>query len=298
MPICRPLFLNDPKDNALYNRPQLDRLSDQFFVGRDLLVAPVIERETDSGGKRDVYLPAGSRWYSFEANYNDKVLPLAKAAQGGVLIRGFDASIDGMKYDKNRISFLCPIYVREGAVIPTILVEQYVGELNALNKPNPITFNIYPGPSGSYTTYLDDGVSRSSAPADAPQFMFGDEAGIAKSEYRKTHLKHNCWDSRFRVITVERLHDNYTPKYEDHFYVALLHDPDESISTGASGPLLGVSIGGVEAMEVGDRGTLKGASKAAWWYDSKARISYIKVPDDRALIEIQARYDAPVPWDT
>lgn len=299
MPICRPLFLNDPTDNALYNLPQLDRLSDEFFVGRDLLVAPVMEREVDSSGKRDVYLPTGSRWYSFEANYKDKVLPLAPATQGGVLIRGFDASLGGMRYDSNHISFLCPVYVREGAVIPTILVEQYVGELNAHGKPNPITFNIYPGRSGSHVTYLDDGVSRSSAPADAPQFKFGDEAGIAKSEYRKTQVTHTCSVAhpRFRLITVERLHDGYKPQFEDHFYVALLHDPAEVAgTTGASGPLLGVSVSGIAAKEVGDRGSLEAASKVAWWYDTGARISYIKVPDDKALIEIQANYDVAVLW--
>jgi len=298
MPICRPLFINDHKDNALYTGPQLERLNDEFFIGRDMLVAPVLEREEVTQGKRDVYLPAGSRWYCFEANYQDKVLPLAAAVQGGVLIKGFDAGIAGMNWDSNRISFLCPIYVREGGVIPTILLEQYVGELNALNKPNPITYNIYPGLSGSYTTYLDDGVSRSSAPADAPQFKYGDEAGIAKSEYRKTRLDHSfpTDDARFRLITVERLHDGYTPKFEDHFYVALLHDWKEESSSGASGPLNGVAVGGAAAVEVRDRISLEAASKAAWWYDSRARISYIKVPDDKGLIEIQANYDRPVPW--
>ena len=299
MPICRPLFLNDPKDNALYNQ-QLERLNDEFFIGRDMLVAPVIEREDLTQGKRDVYLPAGSRWYCFEANYQDKVLPLAPAVQGGVLIRGFDAGIAAMNWDSNRISFLCPIYVREGGVIPTILVEQYVGELkgNKPAKPNPITFNIYPGLNGSYTTYLDDGVSRSSAPADAPQFKYGDEKDIARSEYRETRLTHSCKaaDPRFRLITVERLHDGYTP-FEDHFYVALLHDPAEDItSPGASGPLSGVAVSGIAAMVVGDRISLEAASTAAWWYDSRARISYIKVPDDEPLIEIQANYDQPVPW--
>ncbi len=55
------------------------------------------------------------------------------------------------------------MYVRSGAIIPTIELEQYVGQLNKEGKPNPIALNVYPGKSGEYTMFLDDGVSRSSA---------------------------------------------------------------------------------------------------------------------------------------
>ena len=37
MPIVRALFLNDPDDPAVYQH-----LDDQFFVGKDLLVAPIL----------------------------------------------------------------------------------------------------------------------------------------------------------------------------------------------------------------------------------------------------------------
>jgi len=39
------------------------------------------------------------------------------------------------------------MYVKEGAIIPTIELEQYVGERNRRGEYNPITFNIYPGNS-------------------------------------------------------------------------------------------------------------------------------------------------------
>jgi alpha-glucosidase len=59
MPIARALFLNDPNDIGVYNY-----LDDQFFVGSDFLVAPILtQHETASpptAPVRDVYLSAGS----------------------------------------------------------------------------------------------------------------------------------------------------------------------------------------------------------------------------------------------
>ena len=62
MPIVRALFLNDPDDPAVYRH-----LDDQFFVGKDMLVAPILAPAPAAGGPavRDVYLPAGSDWFVF-----------------------------------------------------------------------------------------------------------------------------------------------------------------------------------------------------------------------------------------
>ena len=51
LPICRPLFLNDRADPVVYQH-----LNDQFFVGHDILVAPVVNPGQTSRGN-DV--PAG-----------------------------------------------------------------------------------------------------------------------------------------------------------------------------------------------------------------------------------------------
>eukprot|EP00775_Hariotina_reticulata_P012727 gene12727-12857_t len=297
LPICRPLFLNDPQDKALLNDKK-DFCSDQFFVGRDLLVAPVLDPESDKGGKRKVYLPAGqSRWYCFM----DNQLPLAASVAGGTTIPDFDASLRfDHERDQMHLRFLCPLYVRAGGVLPTIPQEQFVGQLNKAGKPCPITFNIYPGRQGEYKTYLDDGKSRASAPADAPQFKYSYEAqlGIAKSEYRRTQLQHKLSaDGALRIVTLERLHDNYRPPFEDHFYVALLHDPDEKSTTGtSSSPLLSVKVGNIEAAEVRDRQALEAAAGDAWWFDPVAKVTYIKVQDSARLIKIQAKYVSRVPW--
>lgn len=295
MPICRPLFLNDPKDNALYN-DQLQRCNDQFFVGRDLLVAPVLEPENQPNkndrGRRPVYLPASSKWYGFM----DNTLPLGPAQAGGTTIN-FNATLDfSLDFERIHMQFLCPLYVREGGVLPTIPLEQFVGQLHTLGKPCPITYNIYPGRLGDYHAYLDDGVSRSSAPADAPQFKFGGEAGIAKSEYRHVYLQHVlASDGLTRTITITRLHDLYTPAFEDHFFVALLHDPAEQSSV-AGVPLLSVLYGSSIAAQVQSRDALEAAAGSSWWFDAAARVTYVKVPDTAAGIEVQAKYAARPPW--
>jgi alpha-D-xyloside xylohydrolase len=53
LPPMRPLFLNFPGDETCWE------IADQFLLGDDLLVAPVI---TEGAVERKVYLPAGTQW--------------------------------------------------------------------------------------------------------------------------------------------------------------------------------------------------------------------------------------------
>ena len=53
LPPMRPLFVDFPADPEAWN------VEDQFMLGPDLLVAPVIEAGARS---RRVYLPAGTNW--------------------------------------------------------------------------------------------------------------------------------------------------------------------------------------------------------------------------------------------
>jgi alpha-glucosidase len=104
-----------------------------------------------------------------------------------------------------------PIYIKEGAIIPTVELEQYVGELNKNNQPNPITFNIYPGNSyqNGYNAFLDDGVSRSSASTTAHPIEEGGDDN-AKNQYRQTNISH-VHTKDIRTVVIDRKHDNYTP---------------------------------------------------------------------------------------
>ena len=282
MPISRPLFLNDPQDQALYNDKEAF-LDNEFFVGKDLLIAPILDPQdaqtlVKNAGLRDVYLPYGSDWYCFM----DNALPLGDAVEGGTTIRDFDASLH---LEGHHINFIVPMYVRSGAIIPTIELEQYVGQLNKEGKPNPITLNVYPGNSGEYTMFLDDGVSRSSAPKMEAGCGWDDDAN---DEYRKTKITHSYTGEKTREIKVERVHDGYTPKFETYFFVAVLHEPSET--AGPSGYLKSVKIAGQEVPQVQVSDYLKASSENGWSYNDSIRMSLIKVLDDSPSITIVAEY--------
>ena len=197
--------------------------------------------------------------------------------EGGTTIRDYDANLNT---SGNHINFIVPVYVREGAIIPTVELEQYVGQLNQLGMPNPITLNIYPGQSGFYNMYLDDGVSRSSAPTEAHPAEFGGDEQ-AKGEYRQTQISHTYTAAQSREIKVVRVHDNYTPKYEKYFFVAILHDPSET--KGISGCLNNVKIAGLVVNKVPDGSALAASSVNAWYYNDSINISFIKVFDSSSI---------------
>ena len=126
VPLFRPLMLNYQDDENTYN------LDDEFMIGDDLLVAPIVKADVTA---RLVYLPKGT-WYDYWTN---------KKYSGGTMIR-VDAPLENV-----------PMFVRAGAIIPLGPPINYVGE-----KPSdPITFSIYPDDSGSASTtlYEDDGLS-------------------------------------------------------------------------------------------------------------------------------------------
>ena len=274
LPICRPLFFNEPQDRSLYN-DKSKFLNNQFFVRKDLLIAPVLHPQSENNGKRNVYLPQGSDWYCFTNN----TVPLDAAVRGGTTVRNFDANINT---EGNHINFIVPIFVRAGAIIPTIKLEQYIGQLNAEGKPNPITLNIYPGQQGEYTMYLDDGVSRSSAPQAKV------EDSKANDEYRQTQIVHKYTDAKNREIKIERIHDNYMPKYENYFFVAILHDPAEA--QGDSGPLKKVNIANKTITLKSNSNALNSSYTNAWYYNFNTNISFIKVFDNSSSITVQAQY--------
>lgn len=282
LPICRPLFLNHPEDQALFNDKE-KFLNDEFFVRDDLLIAPVLrpQYENNNNGRRDVYVPQGSDWYCFMNN----TMPLGAAVEGGTTIRDFDANINT---EGTHINFIVPIFVRAGAVIPTIELEQYVGQLNAEGKANPITLNVYPGQTGTYTMYLDDGISRTSAPPE----QVDDE--MAKGEYRETNISHEYISEKVRRITVKRGHDNYKP-FEEFFFVAILHDPGEK--KGNFGPLFSLTVAG-QKLEPVTNGNIDQRASAvnsstnnAWYYNDSINTSFIKVFDNSSEIVIEAQYE-------
>jgi len=122
VPIIRSLWLHYPTDAAAVAR------GDEYLYGRDILVAPVVEKGATS---RSLYLPRGT-WFDFWTR---------------------ERSEGGREFTRNVDLATMPLYVRAGAVIPMGPVKQYTEE----PVDGPLTLWVHPGADGSFSLYEDDG---------------------------------------------------------------------------------------------------------------------------------------------
>jgi alpha-D-xyloside xylohydrolase len=121
-PAMRALFMDFPAD------PKVADLRDEYMFGPAFLVAPVIEQGVTS---RTVYLPAGSDWYNYWTN---------ERLHGGQMIQ-VSAPIDTL-----------PLFVRAGSIVPLGTAIESASQVQAIAK-----VRVYPGASGDFTLYQDDG---------------------------------------------------------------------------------------------------------------------------------------------
>jgi alpha-glucosidase (family GH31 glycosyl hydrolase) len=124
MPVMRPLWLHFPGD------PKAVACGDEYLWGRNLLVAPVVEKGAIT---RQVYLPHGA-WYDFWS---------------GERLEG-DREIS-RPVDLETL----PLYIRAGSILPLGPVKQFTSE----TVDGPISVSIYPGADASFLLYEDDGTS-------------------------------------------------------------------------------------------------------------------------------------------
>jgi alpha-glucosidase/alpha-D-xyloside xylohydrolase len=122
LPLMRALWLHYPND------PEAVKLGDEYLWGRDILVAPVVEKGAKS---RRVYLPAGD-WYDWWTH----------------------EKLTGRRWIERPVDLrTMPLYVRAGAVISLDPVRQFTAE--KVNQPTTIA--VYPGADGTFVLYDDDG---------------------------------------------------------------------------------------------------------------------------------------------
>jgi len=124
MPIMRALWLHYAED------PKAVARGDEYLWGRDLLVAPVVEKGATT---RQVYLPRGA-WHDFWTG--------ERIEGGHAISRKVDLEI-------------LPLYVRAGSILPLGPVKQHVHQ----ESDEPLTISIYPGADASFLLYEDDGKS-------------------------------------------------------------------------------------------------------------------------------------------
>jgi len=131
-PMVRGVMWDHPDDSHAYDHPY------QFFLGRDLLVAPVYRSQAASGGWREgVYLPQG-RWIDYWT--------------GDV----FDAGPEGRHVDVPVDLATLPVFVRAGAIIPMYPESLYDEQVPA----DPLTLDVYPHGASAFELYEDDGDTR------------------------------------------------------------------------------------------------------------------------------------------
>ncbi|HLP04064.1 MAG TPA: TIM-barrel domain-containing protein, partial [Paludibacter sp.] len=104
-------------------------VSDQFLFGPSLMVCPVYKYQARS---REVYFPAGSKWYDF---YTEKTVDGGQKAT-------VDAPIEQI-----------PLFVPAGSILPIGPVQQYASEKKAAD----IEIRVYAGKNGKFSLYEDEG---------------------------------------------------------------------------------------------------------------------------------------------
>jgi alpha-glucosidase (family GH31 glycosyl hydrolase) len=126
-PLARPLLFEYPQDSRSWG------IEDEYLVGRDLLVAPVMSKDTLA---RPVYLPAGTEWVDF---WSDRVYA------GGQTIN-YETPLD-----------VLPLLVRRGAILPF-----QDPLLTLVDHPYPeLTWRIYPSSATErFVLYEDDGLTQ------------------------------------------------------------------------------------------------------------------------------------------
>jgi len=253
MPIARALFLNDPQDPNVFQNVA-SCLDTEFFIGHDILAAPILQPQSSGNWTRSLYLPGPSQWYAFQ---NDQQ-PLLSPVAGGQTIN-FYAPLD-----QNPL-YIVPLYVRAGAILPTRQLEQWVGQLPQC----PLTIEVYPGPDSTYDLYLDDGLSTDNQ---------------TKQAYRLTQISQHQTTTPHRVQTVElhRIFDQFTPA-ETFYFIGLLATPSP-MSVTANGAALPIVQAGSDEASADE---LAESTVNACYYNQTLQTTFVKIFDrDRDMVVI------------
>lgn len=155
--ICRPLYYEYPESEEAYRHPG------EYFFGSEVIVAPVTvpaDPETCLA-ESSVYLPEGD-WFD---------------AAAGKLLHG------PCVRKTPRMPGEIPLFIKAGAVLPGAMGFHRAGESGVVEH---LLLNVYPGESGEYELYEDDGHSLRC------------DAG----EHVRTRISHRT-AGRWRTVTID-----------------------------------------------------------------------------------------------
>ncbi|KAF4949869.1 hypothetical protein FSARC_13371 [Fusarium sarcochroum] len=234
----------------------------QYMVRNDLLVAPALIPEANRQ-TRDLYLPYPDKWYSMNLRPDDSIgAALLSPAEGGSLIE-YNCLISD---DEKQLPFITPMYIREGGIIPKIAVRDYIPDPSLPKQAaNPITLHIYPGKDSTYIMYLDDGISRDSAPVIGPGLKVGDDKAANKycqveiSQFTKTYNQDSGVEY-MRNVVIKCPFNGFGDLSEivgTEYTIALWHDPICNMDTAK--------------VNTSNR-------KVTWRNDNNSRVTVVTVP--------------------
>ena len=179
LPMMRALWLHYPAD------AQAVKLGNEYLWGRDLLVAPVVEKGARS---RRVYLPEGA-WHDWWTG----------------------KKVEGKRWIERPVDLATlPLYARGGAIVPLDPVRQYTSQ----PVTEPTTLRVYPGTNGAFTLYDDDGHSLGYRDGSDPKMIWirfrWDDANRRLTLEPDERMKQ--WPGGVRVFSVEVVGSDARPK--------------------------------------------------------------------------------------
>lgn len=146
-PVMRPLWYEFPSDKLTY------LINDQYMVGGDILVAPVVK---DGMRTRGIYLPLGAEWIDWWT---------------------------GEKYESGKTHYLqtpldrLPIFMRVGSVVPTQSIIQHTGEMPHAEITLNVAAGIKTGVTETGMLYQDAGEGYGYRSNDWSEFVATHKAG-------------------------------------------------------------------------------------------------------------------------
>lgn len=163
-PVMRPLVFDFPQDKNVRD------MNDTFMFGPNILVAPVLNQGSTH---RLVYLPEGV-WYDYWTR---------EVITGGTWVSR-EAPLD-----------TCPIYIRAGSLLPTMLPQSYVGQ----KTEDTLILDVWPG-EGRWEHYLDNGQDYAYRDGVYNHYRFTQDAGgVVRGE-----LVHEGYGKPYKHIYVKR----------------------------------------------------------------------------------------------
>ncbi|MDR6879600.1 discoidin domain-containing protein [Bacillus sp. 3255] len=231
-------FPNDPNTKSTLTQYQ-------FMSGESFLVAPVYK---DASVRNGIYLPKG-KWIDYWTGTEH---------YGSKMLDEYNAPLN-----------VLPLLVKAGAIIPMYPESLYDGQL----PPNPITYDIYPYKTSSFTMYEDDGVTREHRSGKFAKTIITSIAPETGTGDLKVQVDASVGDYNGKLAA-------RTNQFQIHMHAKPA----------------GVTIGGTAYTEVATK-TEWASSASGWYFDAadKGGILYIKTPDmptDQGFELIVTGYEA------